>query len=40
VLATVPVFGTSVARRTPITLVLSDGRTPVDTSLATGGRTR
>ena len=35
VLATIPVFGTSVARRTPITLVLSDGRTPVDTSLTT-----
>ena len=34
VLATVPVFGTSVQRRTPVTLVLSDGRTPVDTSLA------
>ena len=36
VLATVPVFGTSVQRRTPITLVLSDGRTPVDTSLVAG----
>ena len=34
VLATVPVFGTAVARRSAITLVLSDGRPPVDTSLA------
>ncbi|HYW30701.1 MAG TPA: PASTA domain-containing protein [Gemmatimonas sp.] len=31
VLATIPVFGTPVARGTAVTLVLSDGRTPVDT---------
>lgn len=31
VLATIPVFGTAVARGTAVTLVLSDGRTPVDT---------
>jgi hypothetical protein len=40
VLATVPVFGTAVARRSAITLVLSDGRPPVDTSLATSLATR
>jgi hypothetical protein len=39
VLATVPVLGTPVARRTPITLVLSDGRPPVDTSASLGRST-